>query len=436
MSNPLLYLLAGLHYSTRPANGELWWVMSSFFTSIRGYFDSKYDGRYFSILLRELAENEPRSFSTLIDRIALTSSSTHWRAICDGLRDRTLNAVCEHGFLGNTNRRRSDVAFLREKRPLLFIEVKEFDHSNQTNPEQLADYLALVRDDVGFVYVYRFLPKPELCKGISRAIKQRKPVALLSYEEIYTALREQIPADRPIAKLVCSYLEDIGVGIYREIDLKGEQGPAAKFLLAQMLAFPHAAGMGRLQGADNVRAGPELMKELLGNVEYIGELIRDANIKIIPQHFNQRFWIEPKFDHKKLRNVLRESGDVIEELPPGIWRYVKGGSIYFQSLGTIRLQKNLPYDRLNVTVGIGLELDIGGKVKTYVYSSFHHGKQFSEDDTYDNSDYLRSFPTQDVALRLFSKCLKQSLKLAQKQAHGPVASALRDFDVPSAKPML
>ena len=134
--------------------------------------------------------------------------------------------------------------------------------------------------------------------------------------------------------------------------------------------------------------------------------------------------------------MLRESGDVIEELPGGIWRFVKGGTTYFQSVGTVRLQKNVSDHRLNVTVGIGLELDIGGKVKPYVYSSFHHAKQFKEEDTYDDFGYLRSFPAQDVALRLFSKCLKQSLKLAQKQAHGPVASALRDFDVPSAKPML
>jgi hypothetical protein len=134
---------------------------------------------------------------------------------------------------------------------------------------------------------------------------------------------------------------------------------------------------------------------------------------------------------------LRDSGGVIEELPPeGIWKHVEGGTTYFQSTGTIRLQKKLSDHRLNITVGIGLELDIGGKVKPYVYSSFHHGKQFSGDDTYDDSDHLRSFPTQNVALRLFSKCLKQSLKLARKQAHGPVASALRDFDVPSAKPML
>jgi hypothetical protein len=34
--------------------------------------------------------------------------------------------------------------------------------------------------------------------------------------------------------------------IYREIDLKGEQGPAVKFLLAQMLAFPHAGRNGKI----------------------------------------------------------------------------------------------------------------------------------------------------------------------------------------------
>jgi hypothetical protein len=319
---------------------------------------------------------------------------------------------------------------------LLFIEVKEFDNSNPTNPQQLSDYLDLVRKDVGLIYVYRFLPELEFYNKILQPMKQGKPVVPLSYDEIYEALARQTEPNRPIAKLVCSYLEDIGVGIYRKIELKGEQGSAAKFLLAQMLGFPHAAGMGRLQGADSVRAGPELLKALLGDIEYIGEWIRQANLKIVPQHFNQRFWINPKFDHKKLRNALRNGDDVIEQLPPaGIWKYVQGGTMYFESTGTIRIRRRISDYRLNVVVGIGLELDRGDKVKPYVYSYFQHGQQFGEDDTYDESDYLPSFPTQDFALSLLSKRINRSLKLAQKQAHGLVASALEEFNLPSAKPI-
>jgi hypothetical protein len=415
-------------------------LMSSFFYSIRDYFKSEYNGRYFSILLRELAQNEPRSFCAIIDRVSQKSSSAHWKTISAGLREGTLNAICEHGFLGRTQRRRSDVAFLRENRPVLFIEVKEFDNSSPTNPQQLADYLDRVRDDLGLIYVYRFLPELEFYNKILRPMKQGKPVVPLSYDEIYEVLARQMEPDRPVAKLVCSYLEDIGVGIYTEIDLKGDEGSASKFLLAQMLAFPQAAGMGRLQGADSVRKGPELLKKLLGNIEYIGEWIRDENLKIIPQHFNQRFWINPEFNHKKLRRALRDSGDVVEGLPPegeGICNYVEGGTIFFVSQGTIRLPSNDGSGyRPGVVVGIGLELNKGSKIKPYVYSCFYYGKQVDGDETEESSDYLKSFPTRDEALIQFRRCLGHSLKRAQKQAHGAFSSVLQKFKIPPVKATL
>ena len=36
--------------------------MDTFFASIRGYFKSQYSGRYLSVILRELAHHEPKSF--------------------------------------------------------------------------------------------------------------------------------------------------------------------------------------------------------------------------------------------------------------------------------------------------------------------------------------------------------------------------------------
>jgi hypothetical protein len=417
-------------------------LMSSFFNSIRNYFDAKYDGRYFSVLLRELAQNEPESFSSIIDDIAENHRLPIWNKISVEIRDRNLDAKCEHHFPGRKKRRRADLAFLRAKTPVVLMEVKEFDHLNPENLRQVLDYLNQVSAELAFVYIYRFLPERDVYNAILREQRRGRPVALVSYDKIYLALKNSTDQNRPLAILVCSYLEDIGVGVYRDIDVKRKNGGAAKFLLAQMLGFPGAAGMGKLQSDAAVRAGPELVKALLGNIEVVGEWIRAANEKNTPQHFSRRFWIDPQFNYKKLRKALRACGDENDRLPDGMWSYVEGGTAYFVSTGAIRTRtKKKGQDRrLVIEVGFGLELEKGNKsIRPYVYcqfSSFGYGKalDLSRDSTYCDSDYLRSFPSQDAALRAFNGVLKKSLNKALRKASAPVAAGLRQFHVPRIEP--
>ena len=74
--------------------------MSAFFVSIRDYFKSEYNGRYFSLILRELAQHEPLSFCLLINEIAATSNPTFWKEISKGVLNGELSVECERSFQG------------------------------------------------------------------------------------------------------------------------------------------------------------------------------------------------------------------------------------------------------------------------------------------------------------------------------------------------
>src|SRR5579872_473796 len=98
--------------------------MSSFFKSIRGYFKAEYNGRYFSILLRELAQNEPDSFCRIVIS-ARNESHNIWKELTDGIINGELSADCEYHFhvRKKTKTRRADLAFLRGNDPVALMEV-------------------------------------------------------------------------------------------------------------------------------------------------------------------------------------------------------------------------------------------------------------------------------------------------------------------------
>ena len=84
---------------SRPqTSGEM---MSAFFSSIRNYFESEYNGRYLSVILREMAEHEPRSFSLLIDQIAAANPLPFWRDVSKGIAENELTVECEYPLCGS-----------------------------------------------------------------------------------------------------------------------------------------------------------------------------------------------------------------------------------------------------------------------------------------------------------------------------------------------
>ncbi|MCW2189471.1 hypothetical protein AB7M45_002241 [Bradyrhizobium elkanii] len=393
--------------------------MTSFFQSVRQFFQQQYDGRYFSIVLLELFRTEPDSFLAILETL---KGSSFWIRFADQIRRGELNAACEQPFPGQGGiRRRADLLFRLGGQPVLFVEVKEYDNKSPANGAQLTDYLRVVTNEVGFLYVYRFRPSEADIRKLTAARSKGRSVALLRYDDIYRALNNG--AQGPLANLVCRYLEDIGVGVYQSINLNGQDSSTAKFLLVQMLGMPHQTGLGRLQSASSVTAGPQLMNKLLGNVEVIGERVRDANSSLLPARFQRRFYVNHYFDVARLKRAVRDLS-THDELPKSTGAYASGGYTYFCATGTLRDSSRAKgRSTIALEVGFTLELEMRKQsLQLYAYAELRG-------DGWELSDYrpLKEFPSEETALEVFSGLLKKLVSAAKSNAPASAWVILRRF---------
>ncbi|WFU81336.1 hypothetical protein QA645_00865 [Bradyrhizobium sp. CIAT3101] len=393
--------------------------MTSFFQSVRQFFQQQYDGRYFSIVLLELFRTEPDSFLAILETL---KGSSFWMRFTDQIRRGELNAACEQPFPGQGGiRRRADLLFRLGRQPVLFVEVKEYDNKSPANGAQLTDYLRAVTNEVGFLYVYRFRPSEADIRKLTAARSKGRSVAVLRYDDIYRALNNG--AQGPLANLVCRYLEDIGVGVYQSISLNREDSSTAKFLLVQMLGMPHQTGLGRLQSAASVTAGPQLMNKLLGNVEVIGERVRDANSSLLPARFQRRFYVNHYFDVTKLKRAVRDLS-THDELPKSTGAYANGGYVYFCATGTLRDSSRVK-GRSSTVLEVGFTLELEKQKRSlqlYAYVELRG-------DGWELFEYrpLKEFPSEEIALNVFSGLLKKLVSAAKPKVPASAWVVLRRF---------
>lgn len=414
--------------------------MSSFFNSIRRFFDGGYDGRYFAILLHELACHEPRSFEKILGLIP--NVSTQRPQLARDFRAGILvPKVDSFTFRGKSKSRRADFALVQGEKPALLMEIKEFDHRSFGNPEQARDYVREAkRTGAAFIYVSRFLPDEKVREQIEIAA-HRHPVVMINYDEIYKALLSE-DSDRPISRLICSYLEDIGVGVYRALSLKGDPSKSTSFMLVQMLGLPHQTGMGRMQSAESAAGAPDVLKAMLSNIEALAEWFRVPNIGCMPVRPMKRFWISPQFNIPTLRkdlNAKNAKNLKLAKLPRDIWGYAKGGSVWFEASSTIKVPHNSIRDR-RLYLFFGFELRLlkaDAPVRVSVYAQFGSsgfGKEFDlpSGNTFASSPYRRTFPTEATARSLLASVLQEAHQNAISEAKNPqIREALKRLKLPA-----
>ena len=322
-------------------------LMARLFYDIRNYFDQRFSGRYISRLLRELARHEPESFCQIIG-FAARSYGQNWGQISADIRQQKAVVDCEQVIGGASQKRIADLAILRDKQPILLIEIKEDDVRNPSNYAQILDYLEL---GLPFVYLSRFPPEGTGGGTLEAAMKEGQPVASMRYRDLHRILRDN---ERPFAVMLREYLEDIGVGTYRQIEDEVKDRSLA-FALTQILGFPHAQGLGRLHTKEAIKAVPQLMQRMLDNLEYAAEWVRQANRPSIRTQFIRGFRPIPWFDLRSLGksvNKYVKTYDLSAEgdyLPGRAGQYVRGGEVFFYAYGknlsgpgvTPKLQKKI-----------------------------------------------------------------------------------------------
>jgi hypothetical protein len=178
------------------------------------------------------------------------------------------------------------------------------------------------------------------------------------------------------------------------------------------------------------------ISQLLGNIEVIGEWVRQHNRDIIKKRCSTRFYIEPWFDHKKLRKDLADSGDRSGSLPNEFTSYVAGGQAYFVARVSVRDERLKSKDGwLYLELGFGLEVRKESFVRFFVYTELSgklSGNRLKSEDTHEASEYFTKFPTTEhAAFKMFASCLRDSQKrAAKKTSPGAKHNLIQEIVIP------
>ncbi|MGY4155637.1 hypothetical protein ACVINW_001479 [Bradyrhizobium sp. USDA 4461] len=395
--------------------------MSGLFRDIQSYFDGKHGGKYLAILLRELARHEPQSFRAILQLAREKTRHASFAALAKEPTGvvRSPPPVREFRFDPERGAKspRADLALLHaEGNAAALFEIKDFDNKNATNLDQLNRYLKCAARGVVFIHISRFHPEAEEYAALIAAQRRGDPVVSLRFRDLHAVMPT---THSPVAEMLRSYLEDINVGIYKQPEPK-----ALILLLQQLLGFRHSNGMGTHQSDESLAKVPETLRTLYDNVEYLGELVRNKNQALIQRRFSRRLFVQPWFAHDRLRKALRESGSEVAELPGGAGKYVERGVVFVEAWG--RLQPSKQY----VCVGQAVEIRTGDKkMHPFMYAYFT-GPDFGAggDGTYEESEYLAKFPTEESAEKLLRGVLRESVKSARALAGGSNRKVLNSFN--------
>ncbi len=223
--------------------------MKSFFSSIKGYFDKTYAGRYDAIILREVSHECPKIMKLLYGDF---NSSKH---------EIKLEYVYKKGEKGKKGRR-ADIAILEGKRICCLIEIKVEDSPLKN---QLEDYVSYSRkNNVAFVYLTRHKPcKEELC-----LLEKHVLCKHVMFSDLYDLARNSVSiTNSTFGKTYLKYLEENG-NMFTEIDPKGVK----KFLTRMFLPW---GGNGRIRNTkDMVDTIPSTFKNIMNNLYIINEDIK------------------------------------------------------------------------------------------------------------------------------------------------------------------
>lgn len=281
----------------------------TFFGRIESHLKDKYSGRLMSLILAEIAKQEPKFFFRLLQAINKGKLISD-KSITPQLKG-NYEVEVEWKF---PNGRRADLAVLIDAKPIIIFEVKVDDLKSDGNPAQLADYINWVACDPGclFVHVSRYFSQ-SLSDELARAESSGRIISL-RYRNLHDVAQQFAQEGRsPLAAMLVEFLEEMGVTNYEKVDLETES-KALTFLVTQVSGFPHFTGMGRLQDRTTTDLSAQLLARLINNMKAIGEWLFESDSKSFSQKPQTRFKGGVGFLRSDVaRQVKRESTEDSEE---------------------------------------------------------------------------------------------------------------------------
>jgi hypothetical protein len=286
-----------------------------FFSRITGYFKSRFEGRYFSVILTELARIEPKAFLEILKAANLTLPNQHAKDLLSGGLDIALEWRFPH------KRRIADFALCVKDNPVLLAEIKVEDDLHKG---QLDDYLSIVCQGVEhpstgiqrpcFLLLSRYPPKDASdSAAIETAAKAGMPVAQLRAGHLHKILEDH---GGTVTRMLCEYLEDVGM-TYQAIDLKQDQS-ALIHMCYKMIGMP-SGGQGRVRTSSSIETIPNLMARLFGNVEVLSTWLYSERRNSFGNRFRRDFYID--------RDEVNVEGEA------------SGGSVSFCGIGRFNCPK-------------------------------------------------------------------------------------------------
>ena len=97
--------------------------------------------------------------------------------------------------------------------------------------------------------------------------------------------------------MIWEYLEDIDVGIYKQIDMEANKdGKDMAYLVVRTCMFRWNPGLGKLHSDNAINSMHNLCNTVFGNLEFLAERIRAANPDMFRTLVTREFRPEIEFD--------------------------------------------------------------------------------------------------------------------------------------------
>jgi hypothetical protein len=373
----------------------------TFFSRISSWFSEGMGGRYLSVILAELLNEDKRVAKVLFPGFRID-------------RKQSVRAIPEAVFLGKLGKRKRradiEVRLGGESQSTLVgqIEVKYEDHKLDSVLSQVEDYVTHLRahgsrtHPLYFTYLTKHqIPRVHQVRLDKHARRRDIHLKRITYHQLYRALHR---IKNPTVELFCRHLEEIGMQ-YKKLEQKDFH--ALEMFILKSLGAPHAHGFGRKREKASIEQVPVVLRLLFENVQILADRFYAKHRNSFGNRFSIDFGFTPRFSRARLQRQLRKDSDKrLITLPR---QNLEDGWYWIGAAGHIR---NAP---TYLMLGCLFYVDLSDKTLTkWLFAEIYGGGLSLSKE----QKFTSLFPSEDVASRRLSILAKKVLHLTADETKG------------------